>query len=461
MTIPTLAQEAIQLVLDALQDGIYVTDGTGTTLWLNEAYTARTGIKKEDVIGKHVTELVRKGFFNESISLKVIDRREPIVILQRIKDMDEVWLVRGTPVFDETGVVTMVINTIHDVTALTKLKAELKAKDKHVLQMAEELQHLRSQILDIEGFIASSYAMKKVLYDVQRVAEVDTTVLLLGESGTGKSQISKLIHRLSPYKEGPFVQVNCGAIPEHLLESELFGYAKGAFTGANKDGKIGLFELANGGTLFLDEIGEMPLSLQVKLLHVLQERKIRRIGEGKERDVQFRLVAATNRNLEEMVESKQFRQDLYYRLAVVPIIIPALRERKDDILPLLEHLLHKCCRKYNKEKTMSDQVKFVLESYSWPGNVRELENLVEQLVIMSPERCIHAHDLPGKYYAGPSGGTRQLDPDSLRNYVDSIEKDLILEVWERTKNQEEAAKVLGIHRTTFSRKVKKLGIRLT
>jgi transcriptional regulator with PAS, ATPase and Fis domain len=290
------------------------------------------------------------------------------------------------------------------------------------------------------------------------VAGVDSTVLLLGESGVGKEVVAKLLHRLSKRSTKPLVAINCSAIPENLIESELFGYETGAFTGAQKRGKQGLIEFANEGTLFLDEIGELPLSLQVKLLRVLQDKKLMRLGGITEIDVNVRIVAATNRDLYKMVIDKQFRADLYYRLNVIPIEIPPLRKRKSDILPLCHHFIDVYNHKYGINKELSLSTGQALENYDWPGNVRELENLIERLVVTTNHNIIDFEDLPQFLVHNDSDINSKIKIDEimhLREAQELTEKLLIEKAYENYKNTYEMAEALGVNQSTVVRKINK------
>jgi len=249
---------------------------------------------------------------------------------------------------------------------------------------------------EVEGIVTNSPVMQQVVLFAQRVAGVDSNVLILGESGVGKGMLANLIHRAGKRKNLPLIKISCGAIPETLLESELFGYESGAFTGARKEGKRGLFEVAAGGTVFLDEIGELPLSLQSKLLNVLQDRCFMRVGGSKIISTRARIIAATNRNLERQVQEGYFREDLYYRLNVIPLLIPPLRERRMDILPLINHFLNLYCGHYEFERKLSKVTLKYLTKYDWPGNVRELQNTLEFLVVMAPGKVIMSEQLPDK-----------------------------------------------------------------
>ena len=297
-------------------------------------------------------------------------------------------IVTGIPVKDENGNIKLVVTFSRDVTDFINLKNEYKSLEDKMALYKEELEKLRNENIEVDGIIAESIQMKRVLQEVNRIAAYDASVLLTGKSGVGKSMLAKIIHSKSERRNYPFIEINCGAIPENLLESEFFGYEKGSFTGANEKGKVGLIEVAQNGTLFLDEISEMPLNLQVKLLKTIQDKTITRVGGTKEIQVDFRLITASNKNLESLVKKNLFREDLFYRLNVIPIDIPPLKERKDDIIPLILYFTDKFNRKYNMEKSFSVEVMHVLEHQEWPGNIRELENLVERVLLTSDQKMI-------------------------------------------------------------------------
>ncbi|HHY47068.1 MAG TPA: sigma 54-interacting transcriptional regulator [Firmicutes bacterium] len=306
--------------------------------------------------------------------------------------------------------------------------------------------------------VAYSAEMGKILQVAARVSRVNTTVLILGESGVGKEVIARFIYRMSDRKDGPFVKVNCGAIPETLLESELFGYETGAFTGARKTGKPGLIEMASGGVFFLDEVCELPPGLQVKLLQVLQERQVTRLGGTRPIKVDVRILAATNRDIHKMVKEGSFRSDLFYRLNVVPIVVPPLRDRKDDIIPLLYHFLDKLCRRYGMCKSVSEDVKEALVNYDWPGNVRELENLVERLVVTAEKDEITLDDLPDYLRSCSVDRTAPVvvsDVVPLKDAVEEVERQIIEKAVSRYHNTYKIAEVLGINQSTVVRKIHK------
>jgi len=338
---------------------------------------------------------------------------------------------------------------------------ELKLKVKHIMEkrrLAEENVDLKKQLKDrysLENMVGRSGVMQEVYKLVERVAPTDATVLIRGESGTGKELVAQAIHHLSLRAAEPFIAVNCAALPENLLESELFGHEKGAFTGADKL-KLGRFELAGGGTIFLDEIGEMSPSTQIKLLRVLQNRTIERLGGTKTIEIKARTISATNRHLEEALKSKMFREDLYYRINVFPISLPPLREHKEDIPELVAHFLKKFGR---DERAIDGKALNLLMKYPWPGNVRELENLVERALIMSSSGEIREHDLPPHIRNLPSSsGSAWLDIPSDGLSLEEVEKNLIKNALTKAGgNKSKAARLLGITRRKLYSMMERLG----
>lgn len=321
-------------VFDTFTDGIHITNADGLTLQVNRAYEEITGLNAENLIGKYMTQIVQEGYLSTSITQKVIETKKAVSIEQEIRNGKKVAL-NGFPIFDQDEIL-MVVSFVRDVTVLNKIEEDLK----HSRFLIDQYQQRLNKMQKTQNYVAESQEFKNVISLAHKIANVDSTVLILGESGTGKEVVAREIHEQSHRNNSLFLKINCGAIPENLLESELFGYEGGSFTGAKKNGHIGIFEMANKGTVFLDEIGDMPLHLQVKLLRVLQEKTISRIGSTKTIPIDTRIIAATNRNLEEMVQEKIFRQDLYYRLNVVSIVLPPLRERKTDIPPLIEYFVN-------------------------------------------------------------------------------------------------------------------------
>lgn len=447
----------LEAIIDSSYDGFYVTDGKGYTIRVNSAYERITGVRREEVIGKHMRDLEKLGFYSQSVTLLVLEQKRTITIMQRIKNKKDV-LVTGNPVFDENGKIILVLTNVRDITELNQLRDELEKTKQLSEKYYNELSELRIQYNKPKDVIAQSSAMKQTLSLALRVAKVDTTVLITGESGVGKEIIARIIHNNSARMKGPFITINCGAIPENLLESELFGYEPGAFSGANRNGKPGLFEVAEGGTLQLDEIGDLPLHLQVKILRALQEKEIYHVGGVKPININVRIIASTNKDLKAMVEQGSFRDDLYYRLNVVPIYIPPLRNRGDDIIPLIYHFLGKFNKKYGYNKILhSETVKHLLR-YDWPGNVRELENTIERLVVVSEKDVISPETLPSSIHENLSSDRSVITIDTimpLKKAVDKLENKLIELAFQKYKNINDVAEALQVHRTTILRKRRK------
>ncbi len=308
------------------------------------------------------------------------------------------------------------------------------------------------------AIIAYSVEMGRVLHLAGKVAQVTSTVLILGESGVGKEVVARFIHNASLRRNAPFITINCGAIPQNLLESELFGYEAGAFTGAKRDGKPGMIEIASLGTLFLDEISDLPLDLQVKLLQVIQERRLTRVGGIQPIEVDIRIIAATNRDLAGMVEKGEFRADLFYRLNVVPIVIPPLRNRRDDVIPLIYHFLAKHNSAHGYNKTISREARESLTRYSWPGNVRELENLMERLIVTLEGEEISVEDLPAYVKGEADTGSLNVIVKGimpLREAVEEVERQIIKHAQEKHETTYDMAEALGVNQSTVVRKIKK------
>ena len=372
--------------------------------------------------------------------------------------------VSATPVFDENGEIFRVVTSVRDISELNMLKQkveQLEGLNKHF-----EFQMNEMKIRLSENLVLKNQEMEKIVYQAMKIAEVDSTVLISGESGVGKEVIGNIIQRNSIRSKGPFVKLNCAALPENLLESELFGYEPGAFTGARKEGKLGLFEVAHEGTLLLDEIGDIPLHLQVKLLRVLQQREIIRVGGTRLIPIDVRIIAITNRILDEMVAKGEFREDLYYRLNVVPIHVPALRERREDIPLLVRHFLDKFNQRYNLKKTISPGAIELLMAYSWPGNIRQLENMIERLVVTSNTEGIDVQNLP-PYFLSTSpeesgNGHQPVSVNSiipLKQAVEILERQLLEKTFAVTSSCYKAAQLLEVDASTISRKANRYSIK--
>lgn len=444
-------------IIESSFDGIYVTDGKANTLRINKGFERIMGITHEQCKGRNMADLVREGVFSRSGTLLALEKRERVTITLVGNTGKEV-LVTSNPIFDEYGNIILVVTNVRDITELNELQHKLEHMESLRQMYESELQQVK--LLKSRKMVLSSAKMNELVSMVLRIAAVDSTVLIQGESGVGKELIAEIIHANCSRKEGPFIKVNCGAIPENLLESELFGYEAGAFTGASKNGKAGLFELANGGILFLDEIGELPLGLQVKLLRALQDKEINRVGGTKPISVDIRVLAGTNRNLQEMVTNNTFRLDLYYRLNVIPIIVPPLRERKEDIPVLTNYFLNMFNNKYQMSRRIHRSVIDCFLEYDWPGNVRELENLLERLVVTSMHEVISIGDLPAAFeakapMAAIEGGNELLP---LREALENTERQLLEKAFLTCKSTYQMARILGVNQSTIVRKAAKYGI---
>ncbi|AGL01383.1 sigma-54 interaction domain-containing protein [Desulfoscipio gibsoniae] len=436
-------------------DAMSIADCDGRLLLINPAFERIMGITKSETLSRTIQDLTNDGITDASAALKAFEtgKQESVIINTRAGRQ---VLSTGVPFYDQTGKIVRVYCNIRDVTELNHLRQKFEQSQKLASRyLFELLEFKRGKTFK---FVAHSNKIKQMLETVHRIAVVDSTVLILGESGVGKDLVARIIHEASSRNDsGSFLKINCAAIPAELLESELFGYEGGAFTGAKKDGKAGYFEIADKGTLFLDEIGELPQKLQVKLLAVIQDQKITRIGGVKEKDVDVRIIAATNRDLEEMVKQGNFREDLFYRLNVIPITIPPLRERKEDIPFLIVHYTELFNKKYNRAVKFSKEAIEMLCKYNWPGNVRELANLVERVIVIGQESILNPEHIPGKYHTAAQNMAETVsDFKSLSDAVEKYELKLVKNTLELCKTREEAASKLGISLSGLSRRIRRL-----
>lgn len=440
-------------VMDGEND-VTLTDGSGIVLRVSDSYELHYGVSLDDVVGKSVYDLEKQGVFKPSVTAYVLKERKKVTLMQK-NQMGEAVLTTGVPIFDNMGRIEYVIsfNSI-DIAEITNLHDKYKRLNVIMKEYNSQIQHLKMKEMQENKFITKSKSMLDINDLIMQVADIDANVLITGETGVGKSMVAKILHMVSKRSKGPFIEINCGAIPPTLIESELFGYEKGAFTGANQNGKIGKIELANGGVLFLDEIGELSLDLQIKLLQVIQQKVISRVGGLEKIDVDFRLVVATNKNLEEAVVSGEFREDLFYRLNVIAVKIPPLRERRDDIIPLIMNFVAKFNTRYDKQLEISPEALRLMESYDWPGNIRQVENFVERLAVTFKDSVVNVEDLPDEFQA-PKARNIDYSSNSLSAMMDSFEREIFLNAYEKHKTSISVGKALGISQTTAARKLRK------
>lgn len=453
-------EKELQAILDCIKVGIYIADGRGKTLILNGESEKTGGRSKKQLVGKYMKDLIKEGYVEESSILKALDSGKEESIIQKLGDGDEIYIT-GVPYYTD-GKIDCIICTERDITETISLKQLLKEKEAINEKYESELEYLRKKsIMDVGEIVTCCKVMTNVMENAFRVATLDTTVLVTGESGTGKELMASLIYKNSHRINMPFIKINCAAIPENLLESEFFGYEKGSFTGADKQGKVGLFELASGGTLFLDEIAELTLPMQSKILRVLQEKEIMRVGGSKPIPIDVRIIAATNVGLKKAVEDGRFREDLFYRLNIIPLEIPPLRERKDDIELIGSHFLSNFNKSYNLQKVINRDAFNVMKNYKWPGNVRELRNFIERIVLSGEKDIIDEKDvikLIQSNEKNPFIEEDLLEPKSLDERIAIYEKKILTELMKSCNSAAEVSRLLEVNKSTICRKLKKYGI---
>lgn len=441
-------------ILNHIRDGICLIDQSGIITYINPAYEKIFKIKASDILRKNVRDI-----YPNRPSVKALEKKTNILDIVITESEDEKIISNSASIF-ANGVFKGVITSYNDVTEYERIMYKLDKAREKIKYYEEELNKKNNVHEAFNIIIGKSSALQEVKAISSKSAKTSATVMIRGESGTGKELVAKAIHNASKRKEKPFIRINCAAIPENLLESELYGYEKGAFTGANKR-KIGKFELANGGTLFLDEIAEMNYKLQAKLLRAIQEKEIERLGGNDSIKIDIRIIAATNKNLEDMVSNNNFREDLYYRLNVIPIILPPLRNRKGDIPLLIEHLIEKTCKQENiLVKEISNDAIKCLEEYYWPGNIRELENIIIRAVTLSDGKEIDIDNLPNYIKVNFKKQNANLI-NLINNDVATMEeydRAIIKMALEKHKSFNKAAKALGLTHRTISLKAKKYNL---
>ena len=438
-------------ILENISDAVMINDADTMIVYVNRAYEVILGTPAEKAIGKKLRDIEPN-----AVAIKVTETGKPshnIVDYLRTLRIHTVGM--SFPIYHEHKI-SGTVSIFNDVSEIERLTKELQRTREinEYFQRELEKQHLPQSFSE---YIHSNKNIKDVLLLASKVAKTDATVLIRGESGVGKEVLARAIYKESKRNKMPFIKVNCASIPENLLESELFGFEDGAFTGAKRGGKIGKFELAQGGTIFLDEIGDMTFSMQAKILRVLQEREIERVGGTKTVPLDVRVIAATNKNLEEMIEQETFRSDLYYRLNVVPLNIPPLRERKDDIILLSRNILEKLNKNNGDTLSLSSDVIKILQKYNWPGNIRELQNILEHANIVRASNQIEVQDFP-KYMIPDEYKleVKRLATFNLKLNIEMMEKELIKEALLRNNNNKsKAISELGISRRAFYEKLSK------
>lgn len=446
----------VRHILDAVPSGVFISDTSGQTLYVNRMYEQLTGLKLEEIEGKNVRSLVEDGIFDHVLNPEIVRTGKPVTRVQKLKNGNSLVLL-GYPVFDKDGVIRMVATFARDITLLSELQAQVADQKKLIEQMSDQLAYIASEA-PMELPVYESPAMRQVMELMRRFAKSDATVLIQGETGVGKDVFARLLHSQSGRSDKVMLKVDCGSLPESLAESELFGYNRGAFTGASAQGKAGYFELAEGSTVFLDEIGELPLNMQTRLLRVLQDSEIVRVGASNPQKVNVRIIAATNRDLAACVEQGTFRRDLYYRLNVASLKIPPLRERVADITPLAEYFLRQFTAKYHKVMAFMNITLDLLTAWHWPGNVRELQNLVHSLVITQNGPLIAPSDLPfniSRHEDSPYQEAIYTASKPLKDIMADIECNFLERALEIHGSVQKVAELFKVDRTTIFRKLKR------
>ncbi|MGN0735039.1 MAG: sigma-54 interaction domain-containing protein [Anaerovoracaceae bacterium] len=460
-----MSKEFFDTVFENFKDGIMISDSQGKIIYVNDSYCRMSMQPRENILGKECFEMEKIGitmFGQRALSYALKTKKRIEEIIESPDDENIKYNVTGLPLFDENNQMIYVIVGAISLANVNTLQRNLTEVGRENIREAVRTSNLMCSEEDGNDIIAESKSMRAVVSLALQVAPTDVSILITGDSGTGKEVVAELIYQNSHRKGHPFVKINCSAIPSNLLETELFGYEEGAFTGAMKGGKPGLFEVANGGTVFLDEIGDMPLELQPKILRLIQTKEIMRVGGRKTIPLDIRLISATNKNLPAAIVNKEFREDLYYRINIVPITLLPLRERREDIVPLILYFFKKYSKHYQKEMDITDTALALLCRYDWPGNIRELKNIIERTVVMNVTGTIDS-DLVclvlgiQKHEIWEGGEQEEAVCTSLYSELEKLERQLILGALNRNESKRKAAKELGIDHSTLIKKCKKYG----
>ena len=456
-----LLELELNAIIDTSTDNIVVADCAGVVLRVSRNCEAVYGEKSSYLLGKSVQKLEADGIFTPSVTNLVLKKKKAFQVMQKTPT-GRVVMATGVPVFDESGKLLRVISYSHDLTEIQRLKEDYEELQNRMKIYSLEIQELREKDQIREDVVLKSNAIKVIWKLVERVAKTNATVLFLGESGVGKNVFARALQKMSERRTESYLEVNCCTIPDALFESEMFGYESGSFTGAGSKGKPGLIELSNNGTLFLDEVGELPLSVQSKLLKAIQDKSISRVGSIKSQQIDFRLIASTNKDISQMVKRGTFREDLFYRLNVIPITIPPLRDRKEDISTLAAYFLQKFNQEHGTNKFFNASTIYKLSEYLWPGNVRELQNVVERLVITTESRNIYPENLPYNIIQDTASQVANLNVDKIEEKVTSLKEELekveikwLARAMKQNSSTYEMAEYLGVNQSTVVRKLKK------
>ncbi|HBF6274031.1 TPA: sigma 54-interacting transcriptional regulator [Clostridioides difficile] len=467
--------EFYQKILEASHDEICVSDDKGIIIYCNKAFEENYGLKKEDILGKNVSFLEDSGYSTKS-PIPIVLKTKTKFSLEQDTQTGKKLIITATPIFDENGNLEFTVENCRDITELNNIKNKLEDTKKQVKKYKSEVETLYRTALRIEDtVIMDGIVMRPIINTVNHVSKTDVSVLLLGESGTGKSSLARYIHHNSNRSNGPFITINCATISPQLLESELFGYTSGAFTGASTKGKFGLVELANGGTLFLDEIGDIPQNLQAKFLQLIQDRTFTPVGSLKNKKVDIRIISATNADLVSKVKEKKFREDLYYRLNVIEIKLPPLRERRDNLVEIIKYYFNRYSSDFNLNKTISKEAMDAIANYGFPGNIRELQNIIQKILLTCTDNHITIDDLPNiltKNIHITNNGNKThisqinkviVSDSKSTNYknknfdtlIKEYEKNIILDAYEKFGSSYKVAKHLEISQSKANRLIRK------